>query len=247
MADTDIPKFKNYAEGEAIPPVDPKDIKRFWKLKPPWGPGNDVQSACSPGADTAVVYRRWDMIQTLTIYNLLTPWHHGEDLDDAVFQIAATFPLRELKHKPYMITGDERFGFDPNAFVQRLVEGTGIAHVWEPVATKIAEGGRCYSFTSVDFTGQAPNPEREAKRQARELVWHIWKRFSPSLDQVLSHRDKEHASEVVATFFADFLIDNFDLVRQVEDSFRAGHGGAGHGASPLDPLDELERRAAHPW
>jgi hypothetical protein len=25
MADTDIPKFKNYAEGEPIPPVDPED------------------------------------------------------------------------------------------------------------------------------------------------------------------------------------------------------------------------------
>ena len=29
MADTDIPKFKTYEEGEPIPPVDPKDIKRM--------------------------------------------------------------------------------------------------------------------------------------------------------------------------------------------------------------------------
>ena len=31
MADTDIPKFKNYAEGEPIPPVDPEDINRKTK------------------------------------------------------------------------------------------------------------------------------------------------------------------------------------------------------------------------
>lgn len=32
MADTDIPEFKTYAEGEPIPPVDPKDIKRMWGI-----------------------------------------------------------------------------------------------------------------------------------------------------------------------------------------------------------------------
>jgi len=33
MADTDIPKFKTYAEGEPIPPVDPEDIKRMWEYE----------------------------------------------------------------------------------------------------------------------------------------------------------------------------------------------------------------------
>ena len=135
----DSPKLKTYAEGEAIPSVDSEDIKRFWHVKPPWRSGNDVQSACSPAADTAAVFRRWTMIRM--IYELLTPWQHGDELDDAVFQVAATFPLRELKHRPYMIPGDEHFGFDPNAFVQRLIEETGISHVWEPVATKVAEAG----------------------------------------------------------------------------------------------------------
>ena len=137
MADTDIPKFETYAEGEPIPPVDPEDIKRFWHVKPPWCSGNDVQSACSPGADVAAVFRRWGMIGTLTIHKLLTPWQHGEELDDAVFRIAATLPLHEVTDHSYMIPGDEHFGFDPNAFVQRLVEETGIAHEWEPVATKV--------------------------------------------------------------------------------------------------------------
>jgi hypothetical protein len=233
----DITDFKTYADGEPIPSVDPEDIKRFWHVKPPWHTGNDVQSASSPGADVAAVFRRWAMIDTLTTYNLLTPWQHGEDLDDAVFRIAATFPLREHRSKPYMITGDEHFGFDPNAFVQRLVEETGIAHTWEPVQIKVPEGGRGFTFVSANFEGQVPNPEREAKRNARELAWHIWKRFAPSLDQVLSHRDKEQASQVVATLFADFLMDNMDLVSQVETGFKAGNGG------DLDALMELEQRA----
>ena len=141
MTDPDIHHFKTYAEGEPIPPVDPEDIKRFWKVKPPWGPGNDVDSACNPGADTRAVSQRRSIIQTLTIYKLLTPWQHGEDLDDTVFRIEATCPLREHKQKGYMIQGDELFGFDPNGFVQRLIDETAVSHVWEPVATKISKSG----------------------------------------------------------------------------------------------------------
>jgi hypothetical protein len=59
---------------------------------------------------------------------------------------------------------------------------------------------------------------------------------------VLSHRDKEQASEVVATFFADFLMDNIDLVREVEASFMAGNG-IGPFDGRLDLLPEMERRA----
>jgi hypothetical protein len=33
MADISIPKFKTYAEGEPIPPVDPEDIKRVWEYE----------------------------------------------------------------------------------------------------------------------------------------------------------------------------------------------------------------------
>jgi hypothetical protein len=142
-----------------------------------------------------------------------------------------------------MIPGDEHFGFDPNAFVQRLMEETGISHVWEPVQTKIPEGGRC--FVTFRVPGRVPNPgehvpstERDAKGQARQVLWEIWKRFSPSLDQVLSQSDKEEASQLVATLFANFLLDNIDLVRRLEEAFRDPH------VIPLDPiLSELERRA----
>jgi hypothetical protein len=48
MAETDIPKFRLYAEGEVISPVDPEDLQRFWKLKPPWSSGNDVELHVAP-------------------------------------------------------------------------------------------------------------------------------------------------------------------------------------------------------
>jgi hypothetical protein len=231
------PNFKTYAEGAPIPPVDPEDLKRRWNIKVPWTL-QDLQETWSHEADSSAVSSRWQMIDTLIVYKLLTPWQHANELDDAVFRIAATFPLRELKLKSYKIPGDERFGFDPNAFVQQLVEETGITHVWEPVATKVPEGGRDYVTMSANFAGQVRDPEREAKRKARELVWSIWQRCAPSLDQVLSNIDKENAPEVVATFFADFLMDNIDLVRQLADLYRAGKWGA-----PLELWYELERRA----
>jgi hypothetical protein len=240
MADASIPHFKTYAEGEPIPPVDPEDLRHRWNIKPPWT-SETLQAAWKHEEDSSAVSSRDGMIRMLADFNrgqLLTPWHHGEELDDAVFRIAATFPIRALRSKHYMIPGDEHFGFDPNAFVQRLIEETGIAHVWEPVQTKIPEGGRAVITISVDFKGQGPpDPEREARRNTRDLLWEIWSRFAPSLDQPLSHRDREQASHLVAVMFADFVIDNMDLVSQVEAGFRAGNGG------DLAALMELERRA----
>ena len=71
-----------------------------------------------------------------------------------------------------------------------------------------------------------------AQRAAQKLVG-LWSRVS-NLDDLLSRRDKEQA----AGLFADFLIDNVALFRQVESPFRAGNGGG-----PLDLLAELERKA----
>jgi hypothetical protein len=247
MADTDIPdipKFKTYAEGEAIPPLDPEDIKRMWEYERTHSQVGadggkwlrDLKAALSPEAEFSDVSSRHGMIGTLTIYKLLGPWQHGEELDDAVFRIAATIPLRYLKHKRYMIPGDEHFGFDPNAFVQGLIEETGISHVWEPVSIKVSEGGRSFSWSLVG--GAQRDPDAKAKHASRQILWEIWKRFSPSLDEVVSHRDKEQATHIVATFFANFLLDNIDLVRQLEDAFR----DLQH--VPLDPiLSELEQRA----
>ena len=236
-ADSPVPKFKAYAEGEPIPPVDPEDLRRRWEIPIP-RTREAIEAAWQLEADISAVSSRDGMIRMLSHYNrgqLLAPWNQGEELHEAVFRIAATFPLRYLKPKSYMIAGDEHFGFDPNAFVQRLMEETDISHVWEPIATKVPEGGRL--FISLDGP-QRLDPDTMAKREARELAWEIWKRFSPNLDQLIAHSDKEQAAHIVATFFADFLMDNIDLVRQLKAACNEPQ------SIPLDPiLSELERRA----
>jgi hypothetical protein len=228
MADANIPYFKIYEDGEPIPPVDPEDVKRVWELIPPWRPGNDQHSACSPGADVSAVSLRSGMIETLERYTVLTPWQHGEELDDAVFRVAATFPLRQLAHKSYMIEGDERFGFDPNAFVQRLIDETGVTHVWEPIPIKIAEGGR--AFVLLDMY-QGADPDKRARDMARHLLWMIWERCCGLAPLVV----KENTG-ATARLFAEFVIENMDLL-QVEEGFKNNQAGGGL------PLQELEQRA----
>ena len=49
------------------------------------------------------------MMDTLATYKLLGPWTHGDELDDAVFRIAATFPMQLHQHWNYQVPGDELF------------------------------------------------------------------------------------------------------------------------------------------
>jgi hypothetical protein len=241
MPDAEIPKVRIRKEAE-IPPVDPEGMKRMRNLKPPHSFEN-MQAACGPGADISAVLSRDGMIGMLTHLKLLTPWQHGEELDD-VFRVAATFPMRVFKHKAYKIAWDDIFPFDPNAFVQRLIEETGISHVWEPIPTKI-RGRFSYSTVSATLRGQAqgpPDPQREAKHQARQLLWDIWSRFA-NLDRLLSHSDEQAVSDkeafhLVTMLFDDFVADSHDLLPEVESAFRSGDG-----MPPLTVLTELERRA----
>src|SRR5579862_5878204 len=249
MANASIHNFKTYAEGEPVPPVDPAELKRRWKIEIPWT-REALEAAWQLAADISAGSNRDGMIRMLVRYNqghLLAPWRHGEELHEAVFRIAASFPLRYLGPNHYMIAGDERFGFDPNAFVQRLIEETGISHVWKPVQTKIPEGGRCFfiwksSRPNANVGERLPTTEREAKAKARQVLWYLWKRFSPS-GQSLSKKElpTEVVSEMAATSFAEFLLNNIDLVRQLEDAFMDPQH------VPSDPiLSELERRSALP-
>ena len=99
---------------------------------------------------------------------LLAPWQHGTELDDAVFRIAATFPMRTVHHRVYMVEGDEMFGFDPNAFVQRLIEETGVPHIWEPISTRIHERGLLFRFTRVARRDEARSEPRSSWTNAKQ-------------------------------------------------------------------------------
>jgi hypothetical protein len=179
------------------------------------------------------------MLRTLTDFKLLTPWMHDEHLDEAVFRLAATFPLHESQHKAYMIPGDEYYPFDPNSFVQRLVEETGIAHVWEPVPTKVPDGGRTFVTSSFAVQGQVRDPDRDATQKARQLLWEIWRRFA-GVDESLTRRNGDRDSQLATILFADFLIGNTDLVQQVVAEFRKNEWVG------MDLLVELENRARKP-
>jgi|SRR5215472_79197 len=103
------------AAGRPIPSVDPEELKSRW---------NDKErrscSAVKPSAisqeerEKSAAIRRHGMIRILVHFNhgqLLVPWQHGADLDDAVFRIAAD---AVVAHRVYKLGGEDIFGFDPN-------------------------------------------------------------------------------------------------------------------------------------
>jgi len=107
-----LPAPRTYKDVPLVPAVDPDDLKRVWNVKPPWT-ARSHEEACKPGADVGAVVGRRHMINTLVLHKLLGPLTHDEKLDDAVFQLAATFPLHEQQFTDYMIPGDELYPFDP--------------------------------------------------------------------------------------------------------------------------------------
>ena len=234
MNSPDFPPPRTYKDVPLVPAVDPEDLKRVWNVKPPWTE-DWYKDAYRPGADvTAVAWRR-HMINTLVTIKLLVPWTHEDTLDDAVFRLAASFPLHEHQSIEYQIPGDELWGFDPNAFAQRMVEETGVAHVWEPVVTKVSEGGRGYGFTFGILRGETRDLDRDARSKTRQLLWNLWQRFS-GIESANMLQDREHLS-VVSVLFEDFLIANTELVQRVVDGLRQdGYVGK-------DLLMEIERRA----
>jgi hypothetical protein len=95
-------------EGD-IPAVDPADLKSVWALMRDTQArnpglcgtiGSDLyQSVCSPGADTTAVWYRVSMLGMMTKItpDVLAQWTHDGEFDDAVFQVAATFPMEKMR------------------------------------------------------------------------------------------------------------------------------------------------------
>jgi hypothetical protein len=156
---------------------------------------------------------------------LLAPWQHDGELDDSVFRVAATFPIRPLRQHTYKVPGDSLYGFDPNAVVEKLVEETGISHTWEPVLARSPEGRSSCTYTKTRAIVGPRDPEaakealkkrmagelseREVKQDARELLWAVWTKCQPNLSRASGNHEIHVAS--VAWHFADFAIENIDL------------------------------------
>jgi len=97
------------ARGNNVTAVNPDDLRKVWTVmrdlesRTPAGQTGSLGSglyerACSPGANVVAVWYRASMLEVLQMLpgSPLTPWSHGDNLDDAVFQIAATFPMKKL-------------------------------------------------------------------------------------------------------------------------------------------------------
>jgi hypothetical protein len=103
-----IRSFIKAAEaGAAIPPVDPDDLKRLHDLGVETTKrccGKDgilsVESmvrACGSEADLPAVWMRHTHLRSMVRKGLLEEWEQGTDLDDSVFRLAATIPIRGME------------------------------------------------------------------------------------------------------------------------------------------------------
>jgi hypothetical protein len=131
-ASEELPElFQEILKGGPIPPVDPEDLKRAWgyyweaqkKAKGSVAIGFAVlEAVCSPGANISAIWNRHSMLSMLLLNgHLLDPWRHGEELDDAVFRIAATFPMEGMK-RGVTYSG---WPFDVDAFLKHLPKKIG--------------------------------------------------------------------------------------------------------------------------
>jgi hypothetical protein len=96
----DPPRFWG-AAGGPVPAVDPIDLKAVCYIHEEvrrQNPGqqaavgvNAMEHACKPGADIRAVTYRVGMLGLLLIVpgDLLAPWRQGEQLNEAVFRVAA--------------------------------------------------------------------------------------------------------------------------------------------------------------
>jgi hypothetical protein len=97
------------ARGNTVAAVNPDDLRNVWTMmraveaRATPGQSGSVssglyESACSPGANVMAVWYRASILGVLQMLpgSPLTPWSHEGQLDDAVFQIAATFPMQKL-------------------------------------------------------------------------------------------------------------------------------------------------------
>jgi hypothetical protein len=79
-----------------------------------WHPGSDgavsmdlMESVCGTEADLPAVWFRHTQLSLMVRQGVLAEWQHSADLDEIVYQVAATIPMNGLR-------------FDNEAFLQQL-------------------------------------------------------------------------------------------------------------------------------
>jgi hypothetical protein len=106
----DIHPFGENPFGESpeglIPAVDPSDVRSVWEMQrevQARAPGGNAaisaefyKRACSPGANVGAVWFRASLIGMLEKFGMLAPWIQEGVIADAVFQVAASFPMKGM-------------------------------------------------------------------------------------------------------------------------------------------------------
>jgi len=131
-----INSFKERLDaGEPVPTVEFLDLKYFWKR---WnqvrqGPGVGIGMGAfgedNPfyklGDKAPVVWFRCGFLAFLHGQGILKEWQHGEELDEAVFRVAATISFEA-------IVSDDGHRLEIERFVQRIREEYGASNPSKP-------------------------------------------------------------------------------------------------------------------
>ena len=122
--DTDHP-FPWFTSNEPVPGVDPADLRSMWAMQ------RDIQAnvsgqvatdvrllerACSPGADVQATWYRLSMLQMVGLLGMLSRWLHDGELADAVFKVAAVFPMKRIS----VGVQQQELPFDVQAFLAEV-------------------------------------------------------------------------------------------------------------------------------
>jgi hypothetical protein len=96
-------------ENGLLPSVSPLDVRSVWMMardtqkrfpdQQVWSAPGTLEKACSPGADCKAVSQRASLLYLLGSMdgpNLLSPWMHNGEPDEAVFVVFATFPMKRI-------------------------------------------------------------------------------------------------------------------------------------------------------
>jgi len=106
--------IKAAEQGGEIPSVEDQDLKSLHELSVERAKrycGKDgvislemTARACNANANLPAVWLRHTQLRSLYREGLLADWQHGTNLEDAVFQVAATIPMRgtRLDHKTFI-------------------------------------------------------------------------------------------------------------------------------------------------
>lgn len=113
--------YRGVQKGAPIPPVEPAEIRSVRNIykdaarhfpNPPGGAISSVDllaRGCSPGTNTLAMSLRCQILEIMLTVGVFSEFQHGDDLDHAVYQTAATLPLNG-------------FHIDPDTFVQYIRE-----------------------------------------------------------------------------------------------------------------------------